>query len=67
MTSEKACRMLTLPLGSVVHCGRIKVVAISDTHMVESDFHRAESNFLPGSGLVKVSQRNKTDQMCIHI
>lgn len=43
------------------------MVAISDTHLVESGFHRAESSFLPGSGLVKVSQRNNTDQMCIHI
>ena len=41
-----ACKMLTLPPGSVVYCGREKAVAIGDTHAMESGFHGAESSFL---------------------
>lgn len=54
--------MLTLPLGSVVHCGRIKVVAIRDTHVVESDFHRA-IKFSSREWISQGFPEKQTDQM----
>lgn len=42
----EAYKTLTLLPGFVVHCGREKAVATSDTHLMPGGFHEVESSFL---------------------